>query len=47
MLLIKLGGDTVTSIHFTDLNAAIDQFTVGTLYLMGQQRGMSLQATLK
>lgn len=47
MLLIKLSGDTVTSIHFTDLESAIDQFTIGTLYLMGQQRGMSLQATLK
>lgn len=47
MLLIKTGGDTITSIHFTDLNTAVDEFKIGTLYLMGQQRGMSLQATLK
>lgn len=47
MLLIKVAGGTVTSIHFTDLESAIDQFTIGTLYLMGQQRGMSLQASLK
>lgn len=47
MLLIKLAGDTVTSIHFTELDSAIDEFKMGTLYMMGQQRGMSLQATMR
>lgn len=47
MLLLKLAGGTVSTVHFTDLDTAIDEFKLGTLYLMGQQRGMSLQATLK
>ena len=47
MLLMKASGDNVSTLHFSDLNKAIDNFTLGGLYLMGQQRGMSMQATMK
>ena len=47
MLLMKASNDNVSTLHFSDLNKAIDNFTLGGLYLSGQQRGMSMQATMK
>lgn len=47
MLLMKVAGDTVQTCHFTDLASAIDKFTISTIYFSGQQRGSSVQATLK
>ena len=47
MLLMKASGDNVSTLHFSDLSKAIDNFILGGLYLMGQQRGMSMQATMK
>ena len=46
MMLMKSSKDNITSMHFTDLSKAIDAFKLGGLYLSGQQRGMSMQATL-
>ena len=46
MLLMKAGGDNITTLHFSDLSVAVEQFKLGALYLNGQQRGMSMQATL-
>lgn len=47
MLLMKAGGENITTLHFADLEKAVDKFTLGQLYLSGQQRGMSMQATLR
>jgi hypothetical protein len=47
MLLMKAGGGNITTLHFSDLSVAVDKFTLGVLYLNGQQRGMSMQATLR
>ena len=47
MLLMKASSDNVSTLHFSDLSKAIDNFILGGLYLMGQQRGMSMQATMK
>ena len=46
MLLMKASGDNITTLHFNDLAVAVDKFELGALYLNGQQRGMSMQATL-
>jgi hypothetical protein len=46
MLLMKASGDNITTLHFNDLAVAVDKFKLGALYLNGQQRGMSMQATL-
>ena len=46
MLLMKASGDNITTLHFIDLAVAVDKFKLGALYLNGQQRGMSMQATL-
>tara|TARA_E500000178_G_scaffold356400_1_gene434005 strand:- start:2227 stop:3360 length:1134 start_codon:yes stop_codon:yes gene_type:complete len=46
MLLMKASGDNITTLHFEDLSNAVDKFKLGALYLNGQQRGMSMQATL-
>jgi hypothetical protein len=46
MLLMKASGDNITTLHFNDLSVAVDKFKLGALYLNGQQRGMSMQATL-
>ena len=46
MLLMKASGDNITTLHFEDLSIAVDKFKLGALYLNGQQRGMSMQATL-
>ena len=46
MLLMKASGDNITTLHFDDLSIAVDKFKLGALYLNGQQRGMSMQATL-
>lgn len=46
MLLMKASGDNITTLHFADLSVAVDKFKLGALYLNGQQRGMSMQATL-
>jgi hypothetical protein len=46
MLLMKASGDNITTLHFSDLSVAVDKFKLGALYLNGQQRGMSMQATL-
>ena len=47
MLLIKVRGDLITTVHFKDLATAIDNFSLSTLYMSGEQRGMSMQATLR
>ena len=47
MLLMKGGGSNITTLHFSDLSVAVDKFSLGVLYLNGQQRGMSMQATLR
>jgi len=47
MLLIKVSGDNITTVHFKDLDTAINNFNFSTLYMRGQQRGMSMQVTLK
>jgi hypothetical protein len=47
MMLMKANNDNITTLHFTDLTKAFDNFTIGQIYLNGQQRGMSMQATLK
>ena len=47
MLLMKAGGGNITTLHFSDLSVAADKFSLGQLYLNGQQRGMSMQATLR
>lgn len=46
MLLMRASGDNITTLHFNDLAVAVDKFKLGALYLNGQQRGMSMQATL-
>lgn len=46
MLLMKANGDNVSTLHFSDLSKAISNFKLGGLYLNGQQRGMSMQATM-
>ena len=46
MLLMKASGDNITTLHFNDLAVAVDKFKLGAVYLNGQQRGMSMQATL-
>ena len=47
MMLMKASKDNITSLHFTDLAKAAENFKFSPLYLSGQQRGMSLQAGLK
>lgn len=47
MLLIRASGDTVTSIHFKALATGIESFMLKGIYMSGQQRGMSMQATLR
>ena len=47
MLLMKAGGGNITTLHVSDLSVAADKFSLGQLYLSGQQRGMSMQATLR
>lgn len=47
MMLMKATKDNITSLHFTDLNKATENFKFSNLYVSGQQRGMSLQASLK
>ena len=46
MLLMKANGDNVSTLHFSDLSKAMENFKLGGLYLNGQQRGMSMQATM-
>lgn len=47
MMLMKASKDNITSLHFTDLSKATENFKFSNLYVSGQQRGMSLQASLK
>lgn len=46
MLLMKANNDNISTLHFTDLGNAVNNFKLGGLYLNGQQRGMSMQATM-
>ena len=46
MLLMKASNDNVSTLHFSDLSNAVSNFKLGGLYLNGQQRGMSMQATM-
>ena len=47
MMLMKASKDNITSLHFTELSKATENFKFSNLYVSGQQRGMSLQASLK
>jgi len=47
MLFMKVAKGTVQTMHFTDLNTVIDKLKLGTLYVCGEQRGMSLQVTIR
>jgi len=46
MLLMKANNDNISTLHFTDLSNAMANFKLGGIYLNGQQRGMSMQATM-
>ena len=46
-MLMKASKDNITSLHFTELSKATENFKFSNLYVSGQQRGMSLQASLK